>query len=134
MSALSEDARVGATDDAVVVDQARRREAEKRFESVVTEPETVEILCECGHSRCAGRIVTTVEDYEQVRRFPARFFIKEGHEISETERIVDQGEGYVVVEKGGRGGLYAVGASDGYAVALGHRELRPEEDRHARDQ
>ena len=109
MSALSEDARVGATNDAVVVDQARRRGAEETLESVVKEPETVEIRCECGHSRCAGHIVMTVEDYEQVRRFPARFFIKEGHEISETVRIVDHGEGYVVVEKGGRGGLQVVG-------------------------
>lgn len=133
MSALSEDARVGATDDAVVIDQGRRREAKEWFETVVTEPETVEIRCECGHHRCAGHIITTVEDYEQVRRFPARFFIKEGHEISETERIVDQGEGYVVVEKGGRG-LYAVAGSDGYAVASGHREPLPEEERHARDQ
>ena len=114
MSALSEDARVGAS-------------------RVETEPETVEIWCECGHTRCTGQIVTTVADYEQVRRFPARFFIKEGHEISDTERIVDQGEGYVVVEKRGRGGLYAVG-DRGNAVALGHRESLPEEERDARDQ
>jgi hypothetical protein len=128
MSALSEDARVGATDAGVVGYQARRqRAANERVNSAATEPDTVEIWCECGRTGCAGHIVTTVADYEKVRRSSTRFFIKEGHEISETERIVDQGEGYVVVEKRGRGGL-------GEAVALGHRELLPKEERHARDQ
>ena len=127
MSALSEDARVGVSDDAVVAYRATRGEALERLDSGETEPETVEIWCECGHTRCTGQIVTTVADYEQVRRFPARFFIKEGHEISDTERIVDQGEGYVVVEKCGR-------HRDGNAVALGHREPLQEEERDARDQ
>jgi hypothetical protein len=59
---------------------------------------TVEILCECGHSNCCGRIVMTLAEYERVRRHPARFFIQAGHEVSGNQRLVGQGADYVVVE------------------------------------
>jgi hypothetical protein len=59
---------------------------------------TVEIQCECGHTNCRGRIVVTVPEYERVRRHPARFFIRAGHEVSDKQRLVGQGADYVVVE------------------------------------
>lgn len=38
---------------------------------------------------------------------PARFFVKEGHEVTEKARIVVEAANYVV-EASGRGGVYAV--------------------------
>jgi hypothetical protein len=52
----------------------------------------------------------TVAEYELVRRFSTRFFVKEGHEVAEEERVVAESDGYVVVETSGRSGLFAVGA------------------------
>ena len=50
----------------------------------------------------------TAAEYEAVRRFPTRFFVKEGHEVAGGERVVGESEGYVVVEKIGAEGLRAV--------------------------
>lgn len=61
------------------------------------EPETVEIVCECGHG-CGGRIVLPVTEYVKVRRHPARFFVKAGHEVSQTHRVVGDAADYVVIE------------------------------------
>ena len=82
MSALSEDAHSSV--------------GENRFE--LGDSNTVEILCECGHSNCCGRIAVTLPEYEQVRRHPARFFIRAGHEVSGKQRLVGEGTDYVVVE------------------------------------
>ena len=69
---------------------------ENRFD--IGDSNTVEILCECGHSNCCGRIVVTLPEYERVRCHPARFFIRAGHEVSGNQRLVGQGPDYVVVE------------------------------------
>jgi hypothetical protein len=98
-----------------VAHQALRREVNEEISHVnhhfqVSEPEDMEVLCECVRTNCTGRIRMAVADYEAVRRFPTRFFVKEGHEVLEGERVVDEASGYVVVEKSGPAGLYAVGS------------------------
>jgi hypothetical protein len=98
-----------------VVHQALRREVNERISSVneafgVTKPERIDVVCECVGATCAARITMTAAEYELVRRFPTRFFVKAGHEVAEEERVVDQSDGYVVIEASGRGGLYAVSA------------------------
>jgi hypothetical protein len=62
------------------------------------------------HPGCEARVELTGSAYELVRRFPNRFLVKEGHEAASDERVVTEAETYVVVEKSGRGGLYAVAA------------------------
>jgi hypothetical protein len=59
----------------------------------------VEVMCECGGSTCSGEIVMTLKEYEAVRLHPARFLVKEGHDVSHVVRVVDYGVGYVVVAK-----------------------------------
>jgi hypothetical protein len=118
MSAQPKDryANDAASDDGVdVVHQALCRDVNEWISSVnhdfhVTEPETIDVVCECAHVNCIARIVMTVTEYEDVRRFPTRFFVKEGHEVAEGERVVTESAGYIVVEKRGRAGWYAVGA------------------------
>jgi hypothetical protein len=52
-------------------EDAHSRVGENGFD--VGDSNTIEILCECGHSNCCGRIVVTLPEYERVRRHPARF-------------------------------------------------------------
>jgi hypothetical protein len=99
-----------------VVHQALRREVNERISLLntttfgVAGPETIDVVCECVRPSCTAAITMTVSDYELVRRFPTRFFVKEGHEVAEGERVVAEADGYVVIEASGRGGLYAVSA------------------------
>jgi hypothetical protein len=104
-----------STADGRVVHQALRRGVNERIISVnhdfhVAPPETMEVVCECVHPNCLAGIVMTVAEYDAVRRFPSRFFVKEGHEVAEGERVVTESAGYVVVENGRREGLHAVDA------------------------
>jgi hypothetical protein len=98
-----------------VVHQALRREVNEHISALsasfgVTEPETIDVFCECVRAQCAGLITMTVGEYELVRRFPTRFFVKVGHEVAEEERVVSESDGYVVIEARGREGVYAVSA------------------------
>ena len=98
-----------------VVHQALRREVNERISSVnetfgVTEPEMIDVVCECVRADCVARVTMTVADYESGTAFPDAVFIKEGHEVADEERVVDEPDGYIVVEASGRGGLYAVSA------------------------
>lgn len=95
-----------------VVQQALRRDVNERLvmNDGVGAEERVDVMCECVHPDCAARVALTVSEYEAVRRFPNRFLVKAGHEVAEDERVVAVSDGHVVVEKIGRGGLYAVGA------------------------
>ena len=66
-----------------------------------------EFVCECGHAECAERIFLTLEEYEAVRSNPRHFAIVPGHDIPGAERVVDENERFVVVEKFGAGGRIA---------------------------
>lgn len=104
-----------STPDGRVVHQALRRDVNERINAVdhdfdIAPPEAMEIVCECAHTNCVARIVMTIAEYNAVRRVPTHFFVKDGHEVGEGERVVAESAGYVVVEKSGREGLYAVGA------------------------
>ena len=98
-----------------VVHQALRREVNEQISSInatsgVGEAGSVQIMCECIRSNCTASIVMTVREYETVRRSPTRFFVKEGHEVGEEERVVAESTNYIVIEAFGREGLYAVRA------------------------
>ena len=78
-----EDEIAGTTE---VVHQALRREVNERISALsatfaVTEPETIDVICECVRVECAARITMTVAEYELVRRFPTRFFVRAGHDV-----------------------------------------------------
>lgn len=96
--------------------QALRREVNERINEISTgsfglsADETIEVLCECAGPRCAAPITMTVAEYEAVRRFPTRFFVKAAHRFADGERVVSASAEYVVVEACGPGGLYAVAA------------------------
>jgi hypothetical protein len=68
---------------------------------------TAEFVCECGQPDCMERVRMSLAAYEEIRSDPKRFFVIKGHELPEYERIVEEREEYLVVEKrpGGPAGM-----------------------------
>jgi hypothetical protein len=56
-------------------------------------------VCECSDPECTARIDLTAADYQRIRKSPARFIVRPGHEITEIERVVEERAGFDVVEK-----------------------------------
>ncbi|HEY6962039.1 MAG TPA: hypothetical protein VI408_09150 [Gaiellaceae bacterium] len=60
----------------------------------------LEYVCECADATCTAAVRLSHEEYEAVRRDADRFFVVEGHERREIERVIERHDGYLVVEKG----------------------------------
>lgn len=69
--------------------------------------EVAEFVCECGDTACTERIQLPLSEYERVRSDPKWFVIVPGHEILDYERVVEQNDAYMIVEKlpGGPAGI-----------------------------
>lgn len=61
----------------------------------------IEVLCECGRQGCSGVITLTVADYDRVHAQDDRFVVVPGHESTQIEGVVEEGDGYLVVDKFG---------------------------------
>lgn len=59
-------------------------------------------MCECGLLECNDLVELTIAEYESVRAHPARFFMLNGHELPDVEKVVERHERYIVAEKVGR--------------------------------
>jgi SpoU rRNA methylase family enzyme len=84
----------------------RLRDLNEAFEHVARESE---FLCECANRNCMEHIAMTLDEYERVRRVPTHFLVLPGEEhfFGEIERVVEEHDGYVVVEKFGDAGRMA---------------------------
>lgn len=80
------------------------REVNERIAEVSRAYDRLELLCECGRERCLEPIAVTRADYERVRTEPHLFMLTPGHEKPEIERVVEQRDGWVIVEKTGEAG------------------------------
>ena len=67
-----------------------------------------EAVCECEHRNCSELISLTRDRYEAIRRFPTRFVVRPGHWSPGDERVVEQHEGFAVVEKTGASARIAI--------------------------
>lgn len=69
--------------------------------------ESAEFVCECGNGSCTERVPMTLTAYEEVRADPKRFFVIRGHELLEYEKVVEERDDFLVVEKlsGGPAGI-----------------------------
>ncbi len=103
---------VDAEDVSSVVHQALRREINEQHATRHGAPElvgrTVDVLCECARRDCTARIELAAAEYEAVRRFPTNFVVRSGHVVPDSERPVTEARSYVVVEKTGDAGSYAI--------------------------
>ena len=93
-----------ASEDEKRVEGARTqslfREVNERIEEVTAGRSALgEVVCECADQTCAETIPLTLDEYEAVRRIATHFLVRPGHDVPEIERVVDETDRYVVVEK-----------------------------------
>jgi hypothetical protein len=60
-----------------------------------------EFLCECSNVDCTLRLGMTVAAYERLRSNPTHFATAPGHELPEIESVVEECDGYSIVQKYG---------------------------------
>jgi hypothetical protein len=73
----------------------RAAQWEERHAEADAEP----YYCECAHSECREKISLLEAEYEGVRADSTHFVLVPGHEIPDVETIVEEHEGWIVVEK-----------------------------------
>jgi len=87
------------------------RDANEKIAKAASEYERVEqvpFICECATESCTVIVRLSLAEYEEVRSAPTRFFVAPGHQASEgVVSILEDREGYVVLEKKGRAGEVA---------------------------
>ena len=87
------------------MNEAVFREVNERVEEIHqtlgTDAETLQIICECGAVSCTERISVPVADYERVRGNPLHFLLQVGHEDPLVERTIENHGTYIIVEKEG---------------------------------
>ena len=66
--------------------------------------EVISFVCECGRLGCTEMLDVTVSTYQSVRSSGRQFIVRPDHVDAESERVVEQADGYVVTEKTGRAG------------------------------
>jgi hypothetical protein len=81
--------------------QALIRQVNERIEEVAGEAWRPEFLCECGDSECIETLELSIGEYEAIRCSSLRFPIKPGHEFLQFERVVEETDRHVIVEKFG---------------------------------
>ena len=86
-----------ATNEAVF--RALNERVEELNQAFATLTDRFEIVCECGDARCVDRISIGADEYEALRRDPARFALVHGHDDRTVEDVVTEHEGYAVVQK-----------------------------------
>jgi len=87
--------------------QALMREVNERIEQIAEDAAHPEFLCECADADCVETIPLSIAEYEVARSSPLHFPIKPGHDYTEFERVIEENETYVVVEKFGKAGEVA---------------------------
>ena len=71
------------------------------------EEEPSAFRCECASLGCNRLVEVPLAVYEGVRADPRHFLLIPGHQIPAVEVVVDEGDGYIVVEKQGIAGEVA---------------------------
>jgi hypothetical protein len=75
------------------------REVNERISEVASKVSFNEFVCECSDPSCTRSLFVAKEEYEAVRSYPARFVVARGHELPKVERVVEDHERFLVVEK-----------------------------------
>ena len=83
----------------IALNENAYRELNESIHSGSTPQRRFELLCECGSPDCTRPLTATLEEYEAVRADPRRFMVLPGHQILDAEGVVEEHEGFNVVEK-----------------------------------
>ena len=60
---------------------------------------TTDYLCECSETSCMETLELTNDEYERARSRSTVFMVVPGHERLEIERVVEENERFLLVEK-----------------------------------
>jgi hypothetical protein len=99
----------------IAENQSRFREANEEIEAAADRMQLggpIPFLCECPRPECTDLTRLSLDEYEEIRRFPRYFLTAPGHQDLAVERgaavVVAEEEGrYVTVEKIGVAGEIA---------------------------
>jgi hypothetical protein len=84
--------------------ESRFREANEKLERKVVKLSITDVrtpyFCECDDPRCTAIISLSIREYEAVRAKPTQFVTIPGHD-ARPDRVVEQHEGFNVIEKTG---------------------------------
>jgi hypothetical protein len=80
--------------------QAIFREVNERLREIANPVEiSTDYVCECSAVDCHIAIELELDEYEAVRSLPNVFVIEPGHERLEVERVLEENDRYMLVEK-----------------------------------
>jgi hypothetical protein len=99
-------------DERIARNEVAFRTANESLRAVFADPDEEPLdaypfLCECGRRDCTEVVQVPFEVYEAIREHPARFLILPGHKQLASEEVVEEADGYEVVEKAGAAGEIA---------------------------
>ncbi len=72
---------------------------EKQVHRGQTQPEYAGFVCECGDGDCDTTVRVPLDSYCAVRADEQQFIVAPGHQVPDTEDVVDEGDGYLIVRK-----------------------------------
>lgn len=93
-------------EERVARNEAMHRAVNREIENVAEgfgerAADTIEVLCECGQPGCTSLLSLTIRDYDRVHGQRDRFIVAQGHRDPELERVVEETDEYLVVDKFG---------------------------------
>jgi len=99
------------TAERIARNEATFRDANERIHGAAVRHEMrapTPFVCECAEPRCTDIIRLPLTEYERVRSEPTWFLCRDGHDAADADdAIVEQQNGWMIVEKRGRAGEVA---------------------------
>jgi hypothetical protein len=93
---------VSLSDERLAKNEALFRVVNERLDEVgdaIPWSKTTDYLCECSAAACIEIVELTNDEYERARSHPTRFVLVPGHQRPELERVVEEHERFLLVEK-----------------------------------
>ena len=97
---------VDSREERVAKNEAMHRAVNREIEQVAEDfgersADTIDVLCECGQPGCTSLLSLTIGDYDRVHGQRDRFIVAQGHLDPELERVVEEADEFLVVDKFG---------------------------------
>jgi hypothetical protein len=64
-----------------------------------TNTDTIKVVCECGARSCTDHFEITTDAYAAIRAESTLFVVKPGHDLPESETVIDRNDIYWTVRK-----------------------------------
>lgn len=89
--------------DRLALNEASFRDVNDRLRRdlarLASEPEQLDLVCECSRLDCRETVSVTPAEYESVRADPTQFLVCLGHETPDVEDVVRRAQTHAVVRK-----------------------------------